>query len=234
MSKRKKKKTSQRGGAVEDGIASAPIAGCPKYRVTEDGRAYNIKSGLYLVPDLHASGYYRCKLMREDGKRVGMAVHRLVAMGFVANPLNLPEVHHIDHDKSNNRRDNLMWVTSSQNNLFTRDAGKHSLHVLTMAQATEMRINYAEGEPQRSIAARYGVCQVNVSRVVRNTIWHDPSYAPPNRACAVSDTDAMEIRLLIAQGAKASSLAKQYRISYSYVRHIVNGTRKRKKTATGE
>ena len=42
-------------------------------------------------------------------------VHRLVACAFIPNPDNLPEVNHIDEDKSNNRADNLEWVTRIQN-----------------------------------------------------------------------------------------------------------------------
>lgn len=31
------------------------------------------------------------------------------------NPLNKPDVDHIDNDKSNNHKDNLQWVTKSEN-----------------------------------------------------------------------------------------------------------------------
>jgi hypothetical protein len=42
-------------------------------------------------------------------------VHRLVAETFLENPLNPEYVHHIDHNKQNNRVSNLMWVTHKQN-----------------------------------------------------------------------------------------------------------------------
>lgn len=49
--------------------------------------------------------------------------HRLVAKTFVPNHFNLPEVHHIDEDKTNNNINNLRWVSCKENiNLGTRTA----------------------------------------------------------------------------------------------------------------
>jgi len=42
-------------------------------------------------------------------------IHRLVAMHFLDNPQDLPQVNHIDCDKSNNRVNNLEWVSGSKN-----------------------------------------------------------------------------------------------------------------------
>lgn len=80
-----------------------------KYRIKE---MVQRKSAGYLRVHLHILG--RSKLV---------SVHRLVAMAFVPNISNLPEVNHINGDKEDNQSTNLEWVTKSQNKL-------HSIYVL--------------------------------------------------------------------------------------------------------
>jgi hypothetical protein len=65
-------------------------------------------------------GYQKVSLF---GKSV--SVHRLVAMAFIPNPNDYPEVNHIDGDKSNNDVSNLEWCNRSQNMKHAYAIGKH-------------------------------------------------------------------------------------------------------------
>ena len=44
-------------------------------------------------------------------------LHRIIAQQFLPNPNNLSDVDHINHDKQDNRIENLRWITSSGNGM---------------------------------------------------------------------------------------------------------------------
>ena len=54
--------------------------------------------------------------LSKDGKALNKTVHRLVAKAFIPNPEGLPEIDHIDGDKTNNMADNLQWISHVENN----------------------------------------------------------------------------------------------------------------------
>lgn len=60
-------------------------------------------------------GGYRIFNLSKEGKNCTKTLHRLIATTFIQNPLNLPEVNHINGNKLDNRVENLEWCTRSQN-----------------------------------------------------------------------------------------------------------------------
>lgn len=59
--------------------------------------------------------HYRYVHISHNSKKYNLSVHRLVAIAFIPNPENKPEVNHNDGDKTNNYYWNLEWVTRKEN-----------------------------------------------------------------------------------------------------------------------
>lgn len=58
---------------------------------------------------------YPCLRLSKNGKKKYFHIHTLVAKTWIPNPLNLPQVNHIDGVKTNTHKSNLEWCTSSDN-----------------------------------------------------------------------------------------------------------------------
>jgi len=67
-----------------------------------------------LTPGTDKNGYLHVVLCK-DKKAYTAQVHRLVAIAFLPNPDNLPQVNHLDKNRANNRVDNLEWCSASHN-----------------------------------------------------------------------------------------------------------------------
>jgi hypothetical protein len=78
-----------------------------------DGRC-RIVGGQILQHNINHRGYHYVTLYR-DGERRQCRVNRLVAKAFVPNPDRKPEVNHENLDKSDNRAENLRWMTRQEN-----------------------------------------------------------------------------------------------------------------------
>lgn len=85
------------------------------YQVSNKGRIKSFYTDKIRKTSISNSGYERIVLCNDCNKQ-SKSVHRLVALAFLPNPENYPEVDHIDRDKLNNNISNLRWVPKSVNN----------------------------------------------------------------------------------------------------------------------
>lgn len=101
---------------------------CRGYKVYEDGTIESYKNSQGEILDdptrklkgsLDNKGYSRVDLKPKRS----IKIHRLVAIAFLENPFNKPQVNHKDGKKTNNHYTNLEWVTNSENQLHANVLG---------------------------------------------------------------------------------------------------------------
>lgn len=83
------------------------------YAITNCGQVWSYRKNTFLKPYL-ARGYFKVCLCK-DKIRKQVLIHRLVAEAFIPNPLNLPQINHIDENKQNNCAENLEWCNAKYN-----------------------------------------------------------------------------------------------------------------------
>lgn len=104
-----------------------------KYQISNKGRVrsihYHRSSSVCdkCLKPRKPAGRYPYVALSKDGKVHRVHVHRLVALYFVPNPDNKPQVNHKNGDKADNRAENLEWVTARENTLHARNVLKKKL-----------------------------------------------------------------------------------------------------------
>lgn len=97
------------------------ILNYPGYFITDSGQVWSEKNHSFLSQSMRGD-YLRVSMIDKDGNKKWESVHRLVALAFIDNPYNLPQVNHKDEDKLNNHVSNLEWVSVKENaNYGTRN-----------------------------------------------------------------------------------------------------------------
>lgn len=153
------------------------------YLISNHGEIKSIKTNHIRKLSFSDRGYLICVIsLGSRSKKICARVHRAVAETFIPNPDNLPEVNHLDGDKSNNVVSNLEWCSSKEN---TRHAVKNGLRVaakgercytakLTNDDVEYIRNVYVPRDRDyglRALARKFGVYHTTIEDIVKDVSW---------------------------------------------------------------
>ena len=161
------------------------------YQVSDSGRVRSVdrvekcgtfvrkRKGIILKEIINRGGYCQVNLTK-DGVGHTKEIHRIVATAFIPNPLGLPQVNHIDCDKTNNSIDNLEWVTVDENTAHAilhnlkPHGDKHKSSKLNQVQVNWIRDNYISLDKfygAKAMSERFGVSLSTIYRIISNVSW---------------------------------------------------------------
>ena len=121
-----------------------------------------------------SSNGYRQVCLSKNGQHKIALIHRLVASAFIDNPKRLPEVNHIDENKTNNIASNLEWCTRKYNNQYGTKpmrGERHPMAKLSAKQVAEIREKRKSGILLKDIALDYGISTSHACGITRGTWW---------------------------------------------------------------
>lgn len=141
--------------------------------VTYKNGASHFYKGHILKQHLNNRGYL-CVKIYLGGEQIHLLAHRMVAIIYVPNPDNLPEVNHKDNNRANNNASNLEWCTSQYNQDYRKNFGTSASELLgkPVIAVNPKTSEVFLFETQSEAGRRLGVRQGDISMVVKGKRYH--------------------------------------------------------------
>ena len=147
-------------------------------RTIKGGRGEIRLSGGIMRPTNNGNGYLIARF-RMSGVQINKYVHRLVALHYVPNPDNKPNVNHLDCNRMNNEATNLEWCTQQENVAYCKKLNrlhppkgeKQRSAKLKETDIPKIRERLLKGETYRNIAKDYPVDERQIGFIARGQHW---------------------------------------------------------------
>lgn len=137
--------------------------------------SYRTVKGSYISLVVNNKGYFKI-ILHFKGLRTHVVAHRLVAIAFIPNPENKPQVNHKDGNKLNNNDWNLEWNTSLENvkHSWNNGLSKHLYgekgrnSKLTDKDILEIR---KSNKSRKELSNYFNVSYMNIVSILNRITW---------------------------------------------------------------
>lgn len=156
------------------------IEGYKNYECSSTGliKTYNWKNTgkeKIMKPALDNNGYLRTMLKRNDGKFATIKVHRIICETFKGKTENMC-VNHINFIRTDNRIENLEWVTIQENNNLVNGqfvGEKHYRSILKEKDVLHIRQSYIKRKKglKKEMAQKYNVSEATIKDILSKKSW---------------------------------------------------------------
>lgn len=173
------------------------IPGLPGYYVTKSGKVYSRRTTRGYSDTFHPLKPYIQRRKRYDNSSYTLTVtvrinkrpwkvHRLVALAYMPNPENKPQVCHKDNNRLNNHVSNLYWGTNKENHeqmardgrsrknrrQYSCQGENNPASKLNNIQRRAIIRKYQEGSSSRTLAKEYGVTHTLILGIWRKRVYY--------------------------------------------------------------
>ncbi|WP_224961804.1 HNH endonuclease [Geomonas subterranea] len=141
------------------------------YAITRDGVVYSLprkySPKLLVMKEVGTyHGYVRVVLSGPDRTKL-YYVHRLVAETYIPNTQNKPMINHKNGIKTDNRVDNLEWVTCLENHTHAFENGKYPRQIIHPSEKHKVVEMVRQGVPIDVAGERFGLKPMGVESLLR-------------------------------------------------------------------
>lgn len=144
------------------------IPGHVNYQASNLGRIKSLRSGRTLKPFIKKNGYVYISL----GASVRKELHYFIAVTFLGPRINKAEVNHKDFNRSNNKLENLEWVSRNQNRQHSLNHARGNTVKLTVKQVLEIRELMKSKENKRvDLCKKYKVDRHTLANIAARRTW---------------------------------------------------------------
>lgn len=196
-----------------------------RYAISNKGRIFSKKRNKFLSDGRNrkTNQYVTASLFKEDGIKIKVRIHNLVATHFIPNPKNKSEVNHKDFDKRNNCVSNLEWVTRKENQNHAYNAGR--MVCPRNKQLSDSSIlDIAKSKlPIKEIASKHGVNEVHVRNIKNGHRNSSVTGISPKEKNVVSKMSRDLVLAIFNENGTYREVAEKYNVPIWRVCSVKNG-----------